>query len=150
MSTFRVHGFNHTAFVVRDLDRTIGFFRDLLGFELISRAPRDGKIVGAMTDLAGIDIEIAHLDGFGHRIELILYKAPADRGGDMPRIVQDGSGHIALDVDDPEAAVDGAAAYGLRPVGEIVTIDAGPNKGRMVVYLQSEDGLSVEFIQTSG
>lgn len=149
MGDFTVYGFNHTAFVVRDLDRTIGFFRDLLGFELISRAPRDGTIIGAMTDLAGVDIEIAHLDGFGHRIELILYKAPADRGGDMPRIVQDGSGHVALDVDDPAAAVEAAAAFGLRPVGDIVTIDAGPNKGRKVVYLQSEDGLSVEFIQVS-
>lgn len=148
MSTFKVFGFNHTAFVVRDLDRTIGFFRDLLGFELISRAPRDGDIIGAMTDLAGIDIEIAHLDGLNHRIELILYKAPAERGGGLPRIVQDGSGHIALDVDDPEAAVNAAAAYGLRPVGKIVTIDAGPNEGRKVVYLQSDDGLSVEFIQT--
>lgn len=40
-----------------------------------------------------------------------------------------------------------AADYGLQPVGEIVTIDQGPNQGRKVVYLQSTDGLSIEFIE---
>ncbi|MGI9498821.1 MAG: VOC family protein [Geminicoccaceae bacterium] len=44
MGELTVYGFNHTAFVVSDLDRTIGFFRDLLGFELTSRATRDRKI----------------------------------------------------------------------------------------------------------
>ncbi|MGI9417202.1 MAG: VOC family protein [Geminicoccaceae bacterium] len=150
MGGFTAYRFNHTAFVVRDLDRTIGFFRDLLGFELTSRAPRDGRTIDDMTGLAGADIEVAYLSGLGHRIELILYNAPTDRGGGLPRIFQDGSGHVALDVDDAEAAVEAAGAYGLALVGDIVTIDQGPNKGRKVVYLQSEDGLSVEFIQVDG
>lgn len=149
MDDFTAYGFNHTAFVVRDLDRPIGFFRDLLGFELVSRAPRDGKTIQAMTGLAGADIEVAYLSGLEHRIELILYRAPADRGGGLPKIFQDGSGHVALDVDDAEAAVAAARTYGLELVGDIVTIDQGPNQGRKVVYLQSEDGLSVEFIQVS-
>lgn len=148
MSTFTVFGFNHTAFIVSDLERTIGFFRDLLGFELTSRAPRDKTAIQAMTGLADADIEVAYLRGFGHWIELILYKAPADRGEALPRIFADGAGHIALDVDDAAAAVEASKAYGLSPVGEIVTIDQGPNQGRRVVYLQSDDGLSVEFIQT--
>ncbi|MEZ5934410.1 MAG: VOC family protein [Alphaproteobacteria bacterium] len=148
MSTITVYGFNHTAFVVSDLDRTIGFFRELLGFELTSRAPRDGRAIESMTGLAGVDIEIAYLRGLGHWVELIRYKAPADRGGPLPRVYQDGAGHIALDVDDAKAAAEAAGAYGLEPVGDIVTIDQGPNRGRKVVYLQSEDGLSVEFIET--
>ncbi len=150
MSKIKVQGFNHTAFVVSDLERTIGFFRDLLGFELTSRAPRDKKAIEAMTGLAGADIEVAYLKGLDHWIELIRYKTPVDRGQTLPRIFQDGAGHVAFNVDDAEAAVEAASAYGLLPVGEIITIDQGPNKGRKVVYLQSDDGLSVEFIQTSG
>jgi catechol 2,3-dioxygenase-like lactoylglutathione lyase family enzyme len=147
MGDLTVYGFNHTAFVVSDLDRAIGFFKDLLGFELASRAPRDKKAIRAMTGLAEADIEVAYLRGFGQWIELIRYQAPADRGGARPKIFQDGAGHIALDVHDADAAVAAAAAYDLRPVGDVVTIDQGPNKGRRVVYLQSQDGLSVEFIQ---
>lgn len=144
---FNVLGFNHTAFVVSDLDRPISFFRDLLGLELMSRAPRDPKAIQEMTTLADADIEVAYLNGFGHAIELILYKEPADRGGGLPRIYQDGAGHVAIDVDDAAAAVAAAGAYGLRLVGDIITIDQGPNKGRKVVYLQSDDGLSIEFIE---
>ena len=55
--------------------------------------------------------------------------------------------HIALDVDDVPAAVEAAAAHGLQPVGEIITIDAGPNRGRKVVYLESAYGLLIEFIE---
>jgi catechol 2,3-dioxygenase-like lactoylglutathione lyase family enzyme len=146
MSRIAVCGFNHTAFVVSDLDRPIGFFRDLLGFELTSRAPRDPSAIEAMTGLVGVDIEIAYLRGLGHWIELIRYKAPA--GGARPRICQDGAGHVALDVDDAAAAVEAASTFGLQPVGAIVTIDQGPNRGRKVVYLQSDDGLSVEFIES--
>lgn len=40
MKAFRVLGTNHTSFTVSSLDRTIAFFRDCLGFDLVSRAPR--------------------------------------------------------------------------------------------------------------
>jgi len=147
MSKITVRGFNHTAFVVSDLDQAIGFFKDLLGFELTSRAPRDSQVIQAMTGLGGADIEIAYLRGLDHWIELIRYAAPAERGGGLPKIFQDGAGHVAFDVADARAAVEAAGAYGLIPIGEIVTIDQGPNTGRKVVYLQSESGLSVEFIE---
>lgn len=147
MARLTVLGFNHTAFVVTDLDRTISFFRDLLGFELTSRAPRDARAIQGMTGLEKADIEVAYLRGFGHWIELIRYKTPTNRGKILPKIFQDGAGHIAFDVADIEAAVDTAGDYGLHPVGDIVTIDQGPNQGRKVVYLQSTDGLSVEFIE---
>ena len=147
MGNLTVYGFNHTAFVVSDLDRTINFFKELLGFELASRAPRDPKAIEGMTGLGGVDIEIAYLRGLGHWIELIRYKAPSNRGKTLPKIFQDGAGHIAFDVADIQAAVDASADYGLKPIGEIVTIDQGPNQGRKVVYLQSPDGLSVEFIE---
>jgi catechol 2,3-dioxygenase-like lactoylglutathione lyase family enzyme len=79
MPDFRVLSFNHTAFTVSDLDRIIPFFCDLLGFELTSRAPRDGRLIGRMTAIEGVEIEIAYVKGTGHRIELIQYKAPAGR-----------------------------------------------------------------------
>lgn len=150
MSKINVFGFNHTAFVVTDLDRTIAFFKELIGLELLSRAPRDPQLIQGITGLPEADLEIAYLRGFGHSIELIHYMAPESRGGGLPRIYQDGAGHLAIDVDDAGAAVTAAQAYGLRLVGEIITIDQGPNRGRKVVYLQSDDGLSIEFIERPG
>jgi len=147
MAGIKVQGFNHTGFVVTDLDRAIGFFRDLLGFELLSRAPRDPALIGRMTRLPQPGIEIAYLQGPGQRVELIRYATDGIRNFDQPRVYDDGAAHIALDVDDVDAAVAAAAEHGVLPVGETITIDAGPNQGRKVVYLQSAYGLSLEFIQ---
>jgi len=150
VADFKVLGFNHTNFTVSDLDRAIGVFRELLGFELLSRAPRDAVIIERMTGLPRPEIEVAFLKGPGHTVELIAYRSPADRGRMRGRLCDAGASHLALDVDAAEAAVAGAAGYGFAPVGEIVTIDAGPNAGSKVVYVRDEDGVTLEFIQKPG
>ena len=84
MAGFALKGFNHTGVIVTDLDRAIGFFQDLLGFELLSRAPRDPALLGRMTGLPAPQVEIAHLQGPGHRVELIRYHTDGGRGLEQP------------------------------------------------------------------
>ena len=147
MADFEVRSFNHTAFTVSDLDAVIPFFRDLLAFELTSRAPRDRRLIERMTALDGVDVEIAYVNGPGHRIELIQYEAPADREVVVPRLCDAGAAHVALDVSGIDALVAASPAYGFSAVGEIIEIDAGPNRGSRVVYLRGPDGITVEYIQ---
>jgi catechol 2,3-dioxygenase-like lactoylglutathione lyase family enzyme len=147
MAAFQVLSFNHTAFTVSDLDQIIPFFRDLLGFELTSRAPRASHLLERMTAIGGVEIEIAYVNGPGHRIELIQYKAPLDREVIVPRLCDAGAAHVALNVTGIEALVAASAGYGFAPVGEIIEIDAGPNQGSRVVYLRGPDGITVEYIQ---
>jgi catechol 2,3-dioxygenase-like lactoylglutathione lyase family enzyme len=146
MAGFGLHGSNHTSFTVARLDRALAFFCDFLGFELISRAPRGQALIERMTAIAGADVEIAFVRGPGHTIELIEYKAPANRTASTARLCDAGAAHIAFDVDDVHAAVAGAEAYGFRPIGAIIVIDDGPNRGREVVYLKGPDSFVVEFI----
>jgi catechol 2,3-dioxygenase-like lactoylglutathione lyase family enzyme len=145
-ASFVLHGFNHTSFTVASLDRAIPFFCDLLGFELISRAPRSRAMIEGMTAIPGADVEIAFVRAPDHTIELVEYKAPADRTASTARVCDAGAAHIALNVDDVVAAVAGAQAHGFRLVGSIMTVDDGPNCGRQAVYLKSPDGFVVEFL----
>ena len=147
--TFKVTGFNHTAFTVGDLDAVIPFFVDGLGFKMGSRGPRDPKLLERMTGIAGVELEIAYVEGPGHRIELIQYKGPADRGTVRPRLCDAGAAHIGLDVDDIEAAVAMAGRYGFTSPGGMIAIDAGPNAGRRVIYLRNAEGLTVEFLEVA-
>ena len=146
---FRVVGTNHTSFTVSSLDRSIGFFRDCLGFELISRAPRDPAIVSRITGVPGADMEIAFLRGPGHTIELIQYKGPAQRGRIEARPCDTGFAHVAFNVDDVEAAVAAAKPYQVEAIAPPVAINTGPNKGRKVVYLRDWDGVTVELIEVA-
>ena len=67
--SFRVLGTNHTSFTVSNLDRTVAFFRDCLGFELVSRAPRDPALVSRITGVENADGVLAFLKAPGHTLE---------------------------------------------------------------------------------
>jgi len=147
MKTFRVMGTNHTSFTVSSLDRTIGFFRDCLGFDLVSRAPRSSDLVSRITGVPGAEVTIAFLRGAGHTIERIDYGAPADRGKVVARPCDAGFAHVAFNVDNVDAAVEAAAKFGVKPISPPVPIDQGPNRGRKVVYVRDADGVTIEFIE---
>jgi len=148
--SYRVLATNHTSFTVSSLDRTIGFFRDCLGFQLLNRAPRDPAIVSRITGVDGADMEIAFLRGPGCTVELIEYKAPASRGRVEARPCDTGFAHMAFDVDDVDAAIAAAKKYRVEPIAPPVPINDGPNKGRRVAYLRDPDGVTIEFIEIPG
>jgi catechol 2,3-dioxygenase-like lactoylglutathione lyase family enzyme len=131
--SFRVLGTNHTSFTVSNLDRTVGFFRDCLGFDAVK----------------GADMMIAFLKAPGHTLELIEYRAPATKGAINARPCDTGFAHVAFNVDDAAAAVAAVERYGVKAVSDPVTIDQGPNKGRKVVYVRDWDGVTLEFIEVA-
>ena len=147
--SFRVLGTNHTSFTVSNLERTLAFFRECLGFELVSKAPRDPALVSRITGVDGADTMIAFLKAPGHTLELIEYRAPAKKGAVSARPCDTGFAHVAFNVDDAAAAVAAAGRYGVKPIAPPVTIDQGPNKGRKVVYVRDWDGVTIEFIEVA-
>ena len=138
---------NHTSFTVADLDRAVAFFSQGLGFELVSKAPRDPEAVQQITAVEGADIMVAYLQAPGHRLELIEYLAPGEKGRNTARPCDTGFAHLAFDVSDMDAALAAAEAHGVLPLNPPYVIDRGPNAGRRVVYLKSDNGLALEFIE---
>ncbi|WP_112323686.1 VOC family protein [Oceanibium sediminis] len=136
---------NHIGFTVRKLDRSIEMLRDCFGFTLVERGPRPAGMAQRLTGVSGAEVEIAFLRTPGLLIELLSFQQPENAG--PPRPNQPGAVHLALDLDDIDVALERAAHYGLCPLGEVVDIPAGPNKGRRVVYLQDADGLTLELIE---
>ncbi len=147
MPDFKVLSTNHTSFTVSDLDRSLAFFRDGLGFEVTSRAPRDPSLIQAITGVEGAELDIAYVRGPRHSLELIQYNSPADRGQVVSRPCDTGFAHVAYDVDNIDAAVATAARYEVRPIGQVTVIDKGPNAGGRVCYLRDPDGVTIEFIE---
>jgi catechol 2,3-dioxygenase-like lactoylglutathione lyase family enzyme len=144
---FKVTGTNHTSFTVSNLDRALGLFRDGLGFEVTSKAPRDPRLTERITGVPGADLLIAFVRAPGHSIELIEYRAPAEKGRVDARPCDTGFAHIAFNVDDVDAALAAVKPHGVRALSDPVTIDQGPNKGRRVVYTRDPDGITIEFIE---
>jgi catechol 2,3-dioxygenase-like lactoylglutathione lyase family enzyme len=148
--SFRILAADHTGITVSDLDRSLAFWHDVLGFELSHRAHQTGQLAAEITGVPGAEILIAVLRAPGHKIELLEYRAPADRKQLQPRPCDVGSIHVALTVDDLDAVLETIAASGWKAAGQPQTLQTGPNAGKRVVYVRDPDGTTLEFMQVGG
>lgn len=146
-SVIRPH---HVGIQVADLERSIAFYRDLLGFELLFRWNPQLDYVRTVTGYPDADIHAAVLafpGDTGVTLEILEYrdveKTPVDT-----RTANPGTAHIAVVVDDLDALYADLTAKQVRSVSPPVTPTAGPNAGGRLVYLIDPDGIRVELIMT--
>lgn len=150
-NTFRILAADHTGITVSDLERSLAFWRDVLGFELSHRAHQSGPMASEITGVAGAEISLAVVKAPGHKIELLQYHAPPDRKLENEfRSCDVGAVHVALTVDDLEAVIDKIAAAGWEAAGRPQTLTEGPNTGKRVIYVRDPDGTTIEFMQPPG
>jgi catechol 2,3-dioxygenase-like lactoylglutathione lyase family enzyme len=138
----------HTGFCVGDLDWTIGFFQNVLGFTLIDKAPRDPRNQSFVSGVPGAHVMIAYMDCAGHSLELQEYSGPADRQGYRPRMVDIGHFHLSYVVDDVEAVVAACKKYDprIRTLSpQPLEVDQGPNRGNKIQFVVLPDGVHLEF-----
>ena len=145
--SFKIIAADHTGITVSSLERSLAFWRDVLGFELSHRAHQSGKMASEITGVPGAEISLAVLKAPGHKIELLEYLAPPDRKSVDVRPCDVGSAHVALTVDSLEAVLDAIAASGWKAVGTPQTLQTGPNAGKRVVYVRDPDGTTIEFME---
>jgi glyoxylase I family protein len=145
---FRILAADHTGITVSNLERSLVFWRDVLGFELSHRTHQTGQLASEITGVPGAEISLAVLKAPGHKIELLEYLAPPDRKQNVDlRPCDVGSAHIALTVDDLDAVLNAMAASGWKKAGQPQTLKTGPNAGKRVVYVRDPDGTTIEFMQ---
>ncbi|MFN2622389.1 MAG: VOC family protein [Chthoniobacterales bacterium] len=145
--SFKILAADHTGITVSDLERSLAFWRDVLGFELSHRAHQKGDLPEQITGVAGAEILIAVVKAPGHKIELLEYRAPADRRKLDARPCDVGAVHVALTVDNLEAVLEKIAGSGWKAAGKPQTLTVGPNAGKRVIYVRDPDGTTIEFMQ---
>ena len=148
MAKFTVKRAFHTGICVSDIDWTIMFFEQVLGFKLIDKGPRDTKNESFISGVPGAQVMMAYMDCMGSSLELMEFCGPDDREIYRPRMVDVGHFHIAYVVDDVDAAVAACRAFDSRvtPLSpHPMEVDQGPNKGNRIQFVVLPDGLHIEF-----
>ena len=146
---FRILAADHTGITVSNLERSLAFWRDVLGFQLSHGAHHTGDLASQVTGVSGAEISIAVLKGYGHKIELLEYLAPRDRKRIDVRPCDVGSMHVAFTVENLDAVLNVISASGWRAAGKPQTLRSGPNAGKRVVYVRDPDGITIEFMQVA-
>ena len=118
-TVFRTIVADHTGITVSNLERSLAFWRDVLGFEFSHTAHQKGELAQEITGVEGAEIKLAVLRApGGHKIELLEYLAPADRKRANIRPCDVGSVHVALLVNDLDACSNRIAASGWKAAGK--------------------------------
>ena len=145
---FRIIAADHTGITVSNLERSLAFWRDVLGFELSHTAHQTGEMAEQITGVKGAELKLAVVKApGGHKIELLEYLAPPDRKRADVRPCDVGHIHVALVVDDLDVVLERIVAAGWKAAGKPQTLKAGPNAGKRVVYVRDPDGATIEFME---
>jgi len=112
-----IHGIHHTAISTPDLDRSLAFYRDLLGAEVMTdfEWPKGAEIADRIVGLKDSSARAVMLKLGNAMIEIFQYQSPAPHPGDPDRPVCDhGITHLCLDVTDIDSEYDRLVAAGIR------------------------------------
>src|SRR5438552_16674887 len=78
-AAFRIIAAHHTGITVSDLERSLAFWRDVLGFELSHRAHHTGALASEVPGGPQAEISIAVREGYANRIDLLECLARKER-----------------------------------------------------------------------
>jgi catechol 2,3-dioxygenase-like lactoylglutathione lyase family enzyme len=141
--------FTHIGICVADLDRSIRFYRDLLGFRRRSELRIGGEPTSTLLRLRDVDLQAVYLERDGMRIELLYYHSPGSVGAGEPRSMRErGLTHLSLRVDNLADLLSEMRAAGVRVLDDS-RIDF-PEFQAGAVLVCDPDGTLIELVQSPG
>ena len=142
-----VHRFSHIGICVSELERSLRFYRDVLGFQEVSRLAMKGEITERLLEIAGGELQAVYLQLDGTCIELLYYPAAGHTAGATPRPMnQLGLTHLSLKVKDLAAVVAAIEqAGGLHLEHTLIDLESGSKAG----FITDPDGLRIELVQSA-
>ena len=135
---------HHVAISTPDLERSLAFYRDLLGFEVVFGGEWQPGTAAAdvITGLKDSSARQVLLKGRNAYMELFEYHAPVPRPGDPDRPVCDhGITHLCIDVEDLDAEYARLSEAGMPFHGPPQDLGGGVR----TIYGRDPDGNVVEI-----
>jgi catechol 2,3-dioxygenase-like lactoylglutathione lyase family enzyme len=149
-----IRGVDHINLVVSDLERSVRFYTEVLGFRKTADVVMEGDWIEEIIGLRGVRGLVAFVEppGGGPRFELLQYVTPP--GAVLPgnsRANTQGLRHVAFRVDDIAAMAARLRAAGVTLFSEPVRVPAGVVKfaagDKTLLYFLDPDGVILELAE---
>jgi catechol 2,3-dioxygenase-like lactoylglutathione lyase family enzyme len=142
-----IKGFNHVGVSVRDLDRAIAFYRDMLELELLTPAfPFEGPMFSQVMGVDDAKGRMAVMRKGSLQLELFEFAQPGPAPKDPSHSVANhGLTHFGIDVADIDAVYERLAAAGVRFHCPVQTFPGGMR----ATYGRDMDGNVFELLEMS-
>ncbi len=142
-------GLFHASITVSNLERSVAFYRDILGLELLYTRESSGEGLSKGVGVENAHLKIAILRVRDDFLELIEYVTPKC----VPKALRPcdiGSMHVAFQVEDIEGMARKLNNHGYHFNAPPRHITEGPMKGWVWAYFKDPDGAQLELVETRG
>jgi len=137
------------GFCVSDLERSVRFYRDVLGCKEVGRLELEGQPAAKLNGWPDVTLRAVYLERDGWRLELMEFPVPGSIGPKEPRPMnQLGLTHLSFRVADLDAICAQIEAAGGGLLRE--TLLAAPDSPTRVIMAFDPDGVRLELIQGPG
>ncbi len=149
-----ISAIDHINIVVSDLERSVKFYTELLGFKEINKVHLEGEWIDSIVGLEGVVADVVFIvapEG-EPKIELLCYKSPRSDSIPTNSLANTvGLRHIAFRVDDIQAASEKLKAAGVKLLSEPIAVPAtlmAQNPVRKTLcYFHDPDGVLLEIAE---
>jgi catechol 2,3-dioxygenase-like lactoylglutathione lyase family enzyme len=141
--------FSHIGICVSDLERSVRFYCEGLGFELV-QSHTVGAEFGRLMEVEDVALQSRFVRRDGVSIELLHFDSPGHTGEPVRRPMnQLGLTHLSLRVEDLEAVAHVIESLG-GSVLQSTRTTLGPSGALDFVYCTDPDGVRVELMHLPG
>ena len=134
----------HTGIVVSDIDRSIEFYGDLLGFKILKDNVESGEYIDVFLGMDNTVVRTVKMVlDTGDMVELLSYETNK-RQGQTERINQIGCTHIALTVDNLDYTYERFLEHGVEFINAPFVSADGLAK---VAFCRDPDGFFIELVE---
>lgn len=146
----------HFSFTVRDVSRTVAWYTEVLGLELVHQQGGDNEYTRTLVGVPDAVLKVAQFKIPGldskyssHMLEMVEYVGEADDADQAPPTRKVGGAHLGFVVTDIHTRYRDLAAAGVKFVNPPVRITEGVNAGGYACYFRDPDGNTLEMLQFS-
>lgn len=140
--------FTHIGIGVSDMERSLRFYRDLLGFAWEHELRVEGEPTDTLLRLKGTNLHAVYLKRDGVRIELLHFASPTAPRRTERAMNEVGLTHLSFRVEALDPVIDALRADGQRVLDD--TVVRFPEWGAAACFVVDPDGQLIELVQSPG